>query len=419
MLRFTGKEYLYIDIANQYGNGLDHTSFTDRIGWAVAHQPQLRSQKFLSQAEDPYRYAAAVIALEDAENNIPTGHMVGMDACASGLQMLAAVTGCRTSAYNTGLIGNKRKDVYGHITQEINTILGSTQQWPPKLVKKAAMTYAYGSQKKPKEAFGEGEELEAFYESMEIVVPGPTQMIPVLIHTWNPEATHHAWPMPDGFQIVKPVLAMKDTRVEIDELDHAKFTYRHQIVSPLEGEVKNAADITHSIDGLVMRELHRRCHYNTTVLIEMLTMLDIHLDMRTDAWQPPAVLSPLDAEFMWQQTGFLSLYWAEQLYKSCRKQDLRPLNRCSKEFLIALADLIAATREKTSFPVVSIHDEFKAHANNMNWVRQTYIEILAELAEAHILEYIIEHLTGEPFVIEGKDPNLGNLIRTTGEYALS
>ena len=33
MQQMTGLEYLKIDIANQYGNGLDKSSWEDRIDW--------------------------------------------------------------------------------------------------------------------------------------------------------------------------------------------------------------------------------------------------------------------------------------------------------------------------------------------------------------------------------------------------
>jgi len=79
MQSYTPIEYLKIDIGNMYG--LDKKSFRQRITW-VDSIKNLRSKTM--QAENPAQYLAAVIALEDALAGRPTGHLVGLDACASG-----------------------------------------------------------------------------------------------------------------------------------------------------------------------------------------------------------------------------------------------------------------------------------------------------------------------------------------------
>lgn len=83
MMRFSSLDYIKIDIANQYG--LDKKTFPQRIAW-VNSVKDLRSK--IKDAEKPVQFMAGVLALEDAQAGIPTGHLVGLDACASGKQTM-------------------------------------------------------------------------------------------------------------------------------------------------------------------------------------------------------------------------------------------------------------------------------------------------------------------------------------------
>jgi len=73
----TGKEYLYIDIANQYGNGLDKSSWEDRINWVDSNLSKLES--LIDEADDKYLFVKAIYALRDTQRGISTGFIMGMD----------------------------------------------------------------------------------------------------------------------------------------------------------------------------------------------------------------------------------------------------------------------------------------------------------------------------------------------------
>ena len=79
MTRFSPLDYIKIDIANQASK--DKLSFQQRIKW-VNGIKNLR--KIVPKAEKPAQFMAAVLALEDAQAGVATGHLVGLDACASG-----------------------------------------------------------------------------------------------------------------------------------------------------------------------------------------------------------------------------------------------------------------------------------------------------------------------------------------------
>ena len=84
-----------------------------------------------------------------------------------------------------------------------------------------------------------------------------------------------------------------------------------------------------------------------------------------------------------------------------------------------LLELIESILERPSFEVLTIHDSFSSHPNYLNYVRQTYVEIFAELAESNIMEEIIKQIRNDPdYRLEKLSDDLGDLIRES-EYTLS
>jgi len=69
------------------------------------------------------------------------------------------------------------------------------------------------------------------------------------------------------------------------------------------------------------------------------------------------------------------------------------------------------------FPVTSIHDEFCAHANHLNVLRQQYVNILAELADSTILDDILSTLHGCQGSYQKQSSDLSQYIREA-EYAI-
>src|SRR5690606_34985763 len=162
---------------------------------------------------------------------IPTGHLVGFDACNSGLQVMSAVTGCAKGAALTGLIDpDNRVDAYGEITSSMNKRLKLNQlkvNIDRASAKDAVMTSLYGSKRNPKKIFGEDTpELAAFYTTMADETPGAWELLHDLLASWQPYALFHAWKMPDGYDVKNLVKESIEDTLEIDELDHARSSYR-------------------------------------------------------------------------------------------------------------------------------------------------------------------------------------------------
>jgi hypothetical protein len=411
MQQFTGLQYLQIDIANQMSNSdvkgvkLDKSQFEDRIAWVQKYEADL--EDLVDLADKPFQYIAAVMAYRDAQMGRATGHLVGVDAAASGLQFFAALTGCQTTARNTGLIGDRCTDIYGVCTTEMSMLLGSKVDIPRGPVKSALMTKFYGSKQKPKDVFGEGtEEYQAFHEASHNVAPGACELLEIFLGSWQAYTLSHSWKLPDGFTVIVPVMVQTDSKIEVDELDHASFTYRHEINCGTETGLSLAANTIHSIDGMMVRELSRRCNYDEEKLIECMNIIhDYVMNNDEEICEHPQI------EQLAHTSQFYSLVGVEHITHN-------NVNQFSHEYLERLYDLIERTLCNKSFPVISIHDEFKAHPNNINRVRQCYAEIMAEIAESNMLSHLLTQIRGEYFEVQKYSENLGDLIRE-GHYAVS
>jgi hypothetical protein len=66
--------------------------------------------------------------------------------------------------------------------------------------------------------------------------------------------------------------------------------------------------------------------------------------------------------------------------------------------------------EHKPFPLVTVHDEFKAHANNINQVRWHYKEILAEIADSNVLDCWVNPTSSESQISQAPVRALGESL---------
>ena len=255
MRTFTGTEYLKIDIANCYG--LDKESWSDRISWVDQFEPDLETMD--GSADSPILYRKAVRALRTVQCGEPTNHIMGLDATASGLQLMGAMSGCYNTAKAVNLVNTgRREDVYGSIASYMNTLPGIAVSRA--VLKKPIMTVFYGSTEQPKSIFGEGPELVAFYKALQEQLTGAYALMGILQSYWKPNVEYHAWKLPDGHVAKVPVTQTVEKSLEIDEFDHMRFAYRANILCPKAQSRALAANIVHSVDGWVVRMMVRAAH---------------------------------------------------------------------------------------------------------------------------------------------------------------
>lgn len=411
MKKYTAWEWLLIDAANQYGK--DKLLFEERIQWSQDH---LNTLEDMSQdAETKPLYIKAVMAIRKAQQGLPTGHMVGVDAVCSGIQIMSVLTGCVAGATATGLVDpNVRADAYKSVTKAMNDILGGGLVVSRQNAKDATMTSFYGSKAKPKEIFGEDTpELAAFYQAAYKVAPGAWELLQDLLSSWQPYALSHAWKLPDGFDAVVRVMNKKEVRIEVDELDHATFTYEFFENQGTEKGLSNAANVTHSVDAYVLRCMHRRCNYDREIVEETDRLIEIELINRSIGTQPARIAVSEDVIYYCNQYD-RSTVADVVILPYLTSEDIGYL---STKHLQELSRIIEGMLTYQPFELVTVHDEFKAHANHVNHVRYQYKEILAEIADSNLLDDLLSQLHGVPGTFNKLSFNLGDLIRGS-EYGL-
>jgi len=251
MIHFTALEYVKIDIANQWGHGLDKEIWQERINWADTYESKLES--LIDEADDKYLYIKAVNALRDAQAGIPTGYIMGLDCTASGLQIMAILAGCKETAKAVNLINTgKREDVYTEIGLEMG--VGRAE------IKKPLMTVFYGSTRQPEQVFGENtDKLKQFYYALGTKLPGAVDVLGIIQSCWDPMALEYNWTMPDKHHVNMKVFGVIDKKIEVDEMAHKTFTYRASVNMPKMKGRSLCANVVHSIDAYIARELVRRC----------------------------------------------------------------------------------------------------------------------------------------------------------------
>jgi len=84
---------------------------------------------------------------------------------------------------------------------------------------------------------------------------------------WQPDALYHEWTLPDGHTAHVKVMTKVEKDIEIDELDHARFKQQMWLNQPDEFGISLCANIVHSIDGYIVREMHRRARNSMYQLV--------------------------------------------------------------------------------------------------------------------------------------------------------
>lgn len=387
---FTPFQYLLIDVATTYGNNLNKEFYDVRIAWARENLDRL--EDLVDSAEEPNLFYKAVLAVRDVQAGKPTGHVMGMDAAASGIQLLSVCGRCRTGMENTGVINTDSvPDVYTKCTEMMGTL-----GYARKAVKLALMTFYYGSKQQPEITFGEGSsDLEEFYKTAEVIAPEAYALRNITIDAWVPFAPAFTWTMPDLGTVYKRVWKNKDYVIK-DELIGASFTYSTKINEGKERGVSLAADITHSIDAYLLRELGRRCNYDVAQFTYVRDLL---------------VSKGINSSMITKRTKVSSLALVDQI-------DETTLGSFSDLQLAMLLEQVEQVLQYRPFETIFIHDEFKCSPVHMNTLRKHYNRILWELYHSTLIADIIKEATGVIVELEPVDDDVAALILESN-YAIN
>ena len=404
MRQFTAREYLQIDIANNFG--LDTLNWDDRLQWFLDNEDKLDS--LLSQAKEPALFFAGVKAWRQVLNGEAIGYPISLDATASGFQILACLTGDRQAAELCNVVdtGN-RLDAYTVIYESMMEAIGGECNLDRKQTKRAVMTSLYASEAVPREVFGEGALLGLFYETMEQRAPRVWAINNLFKNLWNPLATHHKWVLPDNFHVQIKIMGNVYEQVQFAGND---FEVIRKVNMPQPEGRSLGANVTHSIDGMVVREMLRRCSYDP-LQIERVewAMKNIHRSnpiQRIYAQGDDAMVYMLWARY--QETGYLSARILDHI-------TINNVGIVDQGVLQALVDSLPAK----PFDLIAVHDCFRCLPSYGNDMRQQYINQLHLIAKSRLLDSVISQIVGEPVQFDGGDKELADDILSGSEYALS
>lgn len=401
MQLFSGKEYLQIDVANSFG--LDKKDWCERLAWFKANEHQL--EDLLNQAEEPALYYAGVQAWRATQQGIPTGYPISLDATASGLQILACLTGDRKAAELCNVVDTgKREDAYTVVFTKLKEMVGAAFHIERDLTKQAILTSLYGSTAIPKDVFGEGKLYDTFHKCMGQVAPAAWELNQAFLDMWDDTALSYSWVLPDNFHVHAKVMATAEETLHFCNVPH---TIRYKVNAPTATGRSLCANVTHSVDGMIVREMTRRCSYDPARIAEVERIL-------FTVWDAPEVFTMTDDDRLLIELWNLYL---DTNYLSARILDVINENNVFLIDRTVVSALIESLPPKP-FTVISVHDAFRVLPNYGNDLRIQYANQLALLAESELLTHIVSSIIGQTFKVGKLDYNLGADIRQAN-YPLS
>ena len=384
---FTGMQYLKIDVANNFG--LDKKDWDERLEWFDNNEATLESQ--VKNADDPALYYASVKAYRKAQRKEVVQYPISLDATASGMQILACLTGDDEAAKVCNVINTgHRSDSYDVIYKHMQAVLKTTGFVEKNKVKSAVMTSLYGSEAQPRDAFGEGtRELAQFYNTMETLLPAVWELNAYFLKIWDSKALCYDWTMPDNYHVHIKVMSKNSAPVSFLG---RQYNVEYSENRPVESGRSLSAHTAHSTDGFIVREMGRRCTHNPLRLAIIKTAM---LGQK----------HPLD-KVSQDDTDMVSTLWT--LYMESGFLSARILDHLGADnlHLVDLSDIEELLLElpKKSFEILTVHDCFRCLANYGNDLRRQYNHLLTRLAKSNMLSFLLSQMEGKHVQITKKNP---------------
>ena len=142
-------------------------------------------------------------------------------------------------------------------------------------------------------------------------------------------------------------------------------------------------NLIHSVDALVLRNMIRRCSYDVDRVKYVSDLLTMHILVPTFSGQHDAELEKLiklSQEAKWVDPCIIDLIHEENLH-------MIPVSLAQ-----SLNKLLSQMMEHEAFDLITVHDAFGCLPTNANQMRYWYKEIMAELAESDMINFLTKQL---------------------------
>ena len=353
-------------------------------------------------------YFAGVQAWERVKSGLPIGYPISLDATSSGLQILAALTSDRRAAQLCNVVDTgDREDAYTEIFEiMVDRLINRLGEHGGGIsrddCKRAILTSLYGSIAVPREVFGEGIQLKIFYEVISEVAPAAWELNQAFLSMWNPEALSHDWILPDNFHVhIKVMAQVKET---VQFMNEPYDTY-YMVNQPTEEGRSLGANCIHSIDGMIVREITRRCSYDPDQILRVTEAL-----LSKKQGEGKNLHNDKMVAKLWN-------HYVECGYLSARILDYLDTSNIGLVDQKVIWELILSLPEKP-FTIIAVHDCFRVLPNYGNDLRKQYNLQLMLIAKSNLLQYLLSQICGRQLNIGKLDPNLWKDVMDT-DYALS
>lgn len=253
----------------------------------------------------------------------------------------------------------------------------------------------YGSTKRPKELFGA--DLPIFEKVMSKYLPEAWLFNKTLSGpAWDTTVDSYHWVLPDNFHAGFKVKALVQHEFTFKG-NTVPYFVKEQLPQP-KGRALGA-NLIHSIDGFIVREMVQRCSFSNIKAKEVIAGSTSFIGSTED------ILQCLTLWNLYKESGFLSARILNYIYSNTI--NLVDINKI-KELINELP--------KNTFDILPIHDSFTALPAYGNEVRQQYIYLMYHMSKSNMINFLSHQIGIQAEWVKPEDFSEEIL---NSEYALS
>jgi RNAP2 len=172
---------------------------------------------------------------------------------------------------------------------------------------------------------------------------------------------------------------------------------------------------------MICREMQRRANFDKGHFEYLLYLLNTITDQMDKEAKDAISVEEMDKLgvfgdllYYYETTGFFTVRIADEI------KDLSMLLKLSKKHREKLYEVLNKLHKQGCFELLTVHDCFYTKSNYCNYTRYWYKELLADLCQSTVLEFITEQLVPnnhQLHISQSQRNKIANLIRES-EYGI-